>query len=90
MLKKKNRKPIHPILRNCLYIIVPIAAIVAFRFIGIAATWLWNLVIQAGWPIILTFVITFLCCAIVFGWQEMKKGEAVTDAKEEDKDVFAN
>ena len=86
MLNKKNRKPIHPILRNCLYIIVPVAALVAFRFIGVAALWLWNLLTSAGWPIIITFVITFLACAILFGWQEVKKGEAVADETEEDEE----
>ena len=85
MLNKKNRKPIHPIVRNCLYIIVPVAALVAFKFIGAGASWLIGILLKAGWPVALTFLITFIGCAVLFGWLEVKKGE-VDETKEDEED----
>lgn len=87
MREKKNRKTIqNPVLRNCLYIIVPVAAILAFKFIGVGANWLFDIVTKAGWPILITFVVTSLGWAIFYGMKEQKKTEVIEDVDEDDEE----
>lgn len=86
----KNRKPINPpknpLLRNCLYIIVPVALLVAFKFISVGANWLFDTVLKAGWPILITFVLTSLGWAIFYGLKEQKKSNTDDEDKESDED----
>ena len=92
MRKKKNRKTIqiqNPILRNCLYIIVPVVLIVGLKFIGVGASWLYDVLSKAGWPILITFVVTSLFWACFYGVREQKLldgEEAPADDDEEDED----
>lgn len=89
MMKKKNRKSNikNPILRNCMYIIVPVAALVAFKFIGTGATWLFDLVSKAGWSVLATFVITSLGWNVFYGWKELRNSEDGKETDEEEEDV---
>lgn len=85
MMKKKNRKSNikNPILRNCMYIIVPVVALVAFKFIGTGATWLFDLVSKAGWSVLATFVITSLGWNVFYGWKELRNSENGNEDDEE-------
>ena len=83
----KNIKDIkNPILRNCTYIIVPVVALVAFKFLGTGVNWLLGIISQAGWPILITFVLTSLFWACFYGVREQKKADVAEEPVEEDEE----
>ena len=85
-MSNKNRKPIreqNPILKNCLYILVP----VAIFFLGVGANSIFDFLSKLNWfwPVLITAVVTSLFWAIFYGLKEQKNQE-VYEEREEDED----
>ena len=75
-MQKKDRKFTQsPIVRNCTYIIVPVVAFVAFKFIGTGVNWVIDLFAKVGWTMLITFVVTSLFWACFYGIKEQRKAK---------------
>ena len=81
--QKQNRKIENPILRYALYVIIPVAVLVALYFLGIGAKWLLDLITNVGAPVIITFVVTSIFWNVFHGWRELKGKNKVKESSEE-------
>ena len=90
MSKKKSRKANleqNPILKNCMYIIVPVGVF----FLGVGAKSIFDFVTKLTWfwPVLITAVVTSLFWAIFYGLKEQKNSDGGREHKE-DGNVFDN